>query len=283
MKLYEISITANQNNLYRELLDYGNDRSDLDDYFHLKNDALLSITGMSKSTFVDSRRSLVQMDLIEYKKGRKDKDTPQYKIVKLYQDFKSTKKGDNFVPTNNTGTKNDDKSVPTSVPEPVPTPVPETVPKELTSTRHKQTNTKHHHNDDDEFKNLLTLYQQNIGATSPIVIENLRYAVDDFKQHDNSEKQATEIVQEAIKIATFNNVHSWKYINTTLMNWQNDSLFTLANIRADQKRRTSKRSGGRRVEVATDWDKVKAKKMSNNSNELQERLAKIRGKQDATN
>ncbi|CAJ1179868.1 hypothetical protein CPR19088_GLDEOEPO_01375 [Companilactobacillus paralimentarius] len=288
-KLYEISITANQNNLYRELLDYGNDRSDLNDYFHLKNDALLSMTGMSKSTFIDSRRSLVQMNLIDYKKGRKDKDAPEYKIVKLYQDFTGTKNTQKFVPNKNTGTKNVKKSVPTSVPDPVPNPVPETAPKS-TSTIHDLTNTKHHLSDDDDsFKNLITIYQQNIGVTTPVIIENIRYAINDFKEHENTEQQAIEIVEEAIRITAVNNAHSWKYTNKILMNWLNDSLFTLPNIKAAQNKPKSNSFGKpKRVEQATDWSKYSAGKQTQTSknteipDDMKQKLAEMRNKENVT-
>lgn len=277
LKRDQIDISTGQNNLYRELLDYANDENTLDDLFTLKNSALLDLTGLSEGGLKKARNELVQLELIEYVPGKRNKQKPKYKIVQLYHTSWGTTKGK----SNPTSNPHSDSTSNT-------TKAPTGATKVLTSTNDlDSTNTQHHHNDDDEFKNLLTLYQQNIGATGPIVIENLRYAVDDFKQHDNSEKQATEIVQEAIKIATFNNVHSWKYINTTLMNWQNDSLFTLANIRADQKRRTSKRSGGRRVEVATDWDQAKPDDDSLTDDEkkaetarLQEKLRKMRARRN---
>lgn len=99
LKQDEIDVSVNQDVLYRELLDYGNDVSDLDKSFTLKNSALMDFTGISSErTLINVRRSLVNLGLIEYVKGnKKSGKKPQYKIVKLYKDYGvSTKVSTNF-------------------------------------------------------------------------------------------------------------------------------------------------------------------------------------------
>lgn len=86
LKMYEMSISNGQNNLYRELLDYANDQGKLDCTFPMKNSALLSLTGLSEAGIKKARNELVQAGLIEYVRGRKNSFAPKYRIVKLYKD-----------------------------------------------------------------------------------------------------------------------------------------------------------------------------------------------------
>lgn len=86
LKMYEMSISNGQNNLYRELLDYANDQGKLDRTFPMKNSALLSLTGLSEAGIKKARNELVQAGLIEYVRGRKNSFAPKYRIVKLYKD-----------------------------------------------------------------------------------------------------------------------------------------------------------------------------------------------------
>lgn len=91
LKMYEMSISNGQNNLYRELLDYANDQGKLDCTFPMKNSALLSLTGLSEAGIKKARNELVQAGLIEYVRGRKNSFAPKYRIVKLYKDtFRAT-------------------------------------------------------------------------------------------------------------------------------------------------------------------------------------------------
>jgi len=280
--MYEMRVSASQNNLYRELLDYANDKMLLDKSFRLTNDAVLKLTGLSTNGLVTARNKLQQDGLIEYEKGKRNLEAPIYKVTKLYDES-----------SNNLGKSQGNNRVNDRVSEWVDDRVSGRVNDRVTnlstSTQLNLTNTKHHQEEDDDgFKSLLTLYQQNIGATGPIVSENLRYAVDDFKEHENTEQQAVEIVQEAIKITASNNVHSWKYTNKILMNWLNNSLFTLANIKADQAKQMQKKSnyGGksRKIEVATDWSKYKREDSTTGelSDDMKKKLAEMRNDENAT-
>lgn len=93
-KLYEADVSMGQNNLYRELLDYANDEGKLDGQFPMKNSALVSLTGLSEDGLSKARNKLVQNGLIDYVKGRKNQQMPQYRIIKLY-DKQSGKNKDN--------------------------------------------------------------------------------------------------------------------------------------------------------------------------------------------
>lgn len=83
-KLYEAKISAGQNDLYRELLDYANDRGLLDQHFRLMNDALCSLTGLTTSALAKARNRLTQLGLIAYEKGKQNADAPIYQIKQLY-------------------------------------------------------------------------------------------------------------------------------------------------------------------------------------------------------
>lgn len=84
LKQNEIDISIGQNNLYRELLDYANDEGKLDDWFPLKNSALCDLTGLSIQGIAKARNSLIQMNLIDYRPGKKNAEKPKYKILPLY-------------------------------------------------------------------------------------------------------------------------------------------------------------------------------------------------------
>lgn len=83
-KQNEGSIARGQNDVYRELLDYANDEGHLDEPFKLRNSALCDWTGLSLQGVIKARNDLVNLGLIEYKPGKKNKSTPTYQIKKLY-------------------------------------------------------------------------------------------------------------------------------------------------------------------------------------------------------
>lgn len=85
-KMYEKKISQAQNDLYRELLDYANDKRKLDTSFRLMNDSVLKLTGLSETTMSDARNRLAQFGLIKYDKGKRNTDTPIYQIIQLYED-----------------------------------------------------------------------------------------------------------------------------------------------------------------------------------------------------
>ena len=84
LKRDQIDISTGQNNLYRELLDYANDEGLLDRLFTLKNSALLDLTGLSEAGMKKARNELVQLGLISYFPGKRNREKPAYKIIQLY-------------------------------------------------------------------------------------------------------------------------------------------------------------------------------------------------------
>lgn len=83
-KQNEGTIARGQNDVYRELLDYANDEGHLDGFFKLRNSALVDWTGLTLQGVIKARNELANLGLIEFKKGIRNKTTPQYKIVPLY-------------------------------------------------------------------------------------------------------------------------------------------------------------------------------------------------------
>lgn len=91
LKRDQIDISTGQNNLYRELLDYANDEGKLEVAFTLKNSALVDLTGLSESGMKKARNELVQLGLIKYTVGKRNKAKPTYQIVQLYDTSWATK------------------------------------------------------------------------------------------------------------------------------------------------------------------------------------------------
>lgn len=273
-KMYERKLSQAQNDLYRELLDYANDKRRLDVPFRLMNDAVLKLTGLSESTMADARNRLAQYGLIKYDKGKRNTDTPIYQIINLYEDRANLR--DDSV----------DDAVVTSGNDTGGSSVDDTGTNLITTTQHNLTSNNHDRHDD-SLKQLFEIYSQEIGVIGPTAKQLVFDSIKDFTDQGTKEDEANQIVIHAIKIMAENNAKSWKYVQAILNNWLSHSLFDLDNIKAYQtKSRKPKQNYGKYnqkpKETGTDWDKVKAKETSNSSNDLQDRLAKIRGKQDAT-
>jgi DNA replication protein len=79
--------------------------------------------------------------------------------------------------------------------------------------------------------NIFTLYEQTIGALSPLIADQLRDAEKEF---------APRIIEEAFKEAAKQNVRSWAYVRKIL----------------DNRARKGKRDETRGRDVAADWQRV---------------------------
>jgi hypothetical protein len=110
LKRDQIDISTGQNNLYRELLDYANDEGKLEVAFTLKNSALVDLTGLSESGMKKARNELVQLGLIKYTVGKRNKAKPTYQIVQLYDTSWATRIQKSSSTSNPTGSST---SVPT--------------------------------------------------------------------------------------------------------------------------------------------------------------------------
>lgn len=95
-----------------------------------------------------------------------------------------------------------------------------------------------------------SFYEQNgFGTLSPYVAEKIGAWIDDLNE---------ELVLEALKLSTENNVRNWKYVETILKNWHNKNFKSLADVEADRKRfeaqKQQKNSRNRiRQEKIPDW------------------------------
>src|SRR5581483_1822304 len=61
-----------------------------------------------------------------------------------------------------------------------------------------------------EQPNIFKLYEQNIGALTPIIADELKEAEADFPP---------EVILDAFRIAAENNARSWKYVRAILLDW----------------------------------------------------------------
>lgn len=111
---------------------------------------------------------------------------------------------------------------------------------------------------------------------------DLQKWANDIRLMHEQDKRSYDKIQKMIDWSQNNDFWSGNVLSAAKLRKQYDTMAAQANNEAKGKTTGYRKKSGR-VETATDWDKVKAKKMSNNSNELKERLAKIRGKQDAAN
>lgn len=227
-KLYEEDVSMGQNNLYRELLDYANDKGLLDDYFKLKNDALASLTGLTVSGLGKARNSLVQMGLIEYEKGKKNTSIPAYKINCLYDSKRvagETKtaegnKRDNAKATDGTHVgQQQGKQGGQQLGQPV-----------ITTTDYNLTNTQQ-----DVDNNAVAFWLNKINsAEKTIVLEQIQSYVADFKDD--------QVVILAMKMTVDNGANSFNYTKAILNNWLNSTppLLTIESIKAFEQQRKQK-------------------------------------------
>lgn len=238
LKQNEIDISIGQNNLYRELLDYANDEGKLDCWFPLKNSALTDLTGLSIPGLAKARNSLIQLNLIEYRQGKKNTDKPQYKILCLYNN--------KFSKSITTGLS--------GVSQPVDIPVSQQVEhKDLTSTiqvldkdltkSSGSSNIKH-----SESSAVQYWLNQIDSAAAPFITQSIQYWVNDFGGQD-------EIVIQAINDMLAHDARSYSYLDKILKSWEESGLDTPEKVRnylAGKYRKKAQRQAKGRVEQLPD-------------------------------
>jgi DnaD/phage-associated family protein len=77
-----------------------------------------------------------------------------------------------------------------------------------------------------ERPNIFILYEQNIGALTPMIAEELREA---------EETYSPQWIEEAIKLAVTNNVRRWRYIQRILERWRIEGKTDAFNQRDTQR------------------------------------------------
>ena len=78
-----------------------------------------------------------------------------------------------------------------------------------------------------ELPNIFTLYEQNIGALTPLIADELRDAERNFP---------ADWVKEAISLAVANNARSWRYVLAILERWQREGKGDHGKSRSDSEK-----------------------------------------------
>lgn len=215
-------LTVNQACLYRELLDYANDSGLLDVSFRLQNDYLKSLTGIKSDDGLSTARNvLVQQGLIKYVKGKKNEDSPIYKLVPLSPDGRpeSEKQNRTRKKTEQNAEQNSEQNA--------VQPAEQNAERFFTGTDLNMTNT--HHDDlratpvDEKVKDrtrVFDAYEKSWGFMAPLTQEELRDWLGTFP---------ADLVVEAIKRAVGNQA-KWSYANAILRDWDIKKIYTMADV-----------------------------------------------------
>ncbi|VDG18754.1 replication protein DnaD [Lactobacillus plantarum] [Lactiplantibacillus mudanjiangensis] len=257
LKRDQIDISIGQNNLYRELLDYANDEYQLDNLFTLKNSAVLDLTGMSEAGLKKARNELVQLGLIDYVPGKRNKQKPKYQIKLLYGTSWATKTE-----------KSSSTSTPTSSSTGSPGSSSTSSSKELTITVPDPTGTEPY-DDDVTRENVFNKWQSLWGFPNAVARPEIDVWLSEFKP---------EVIEFAIQIAGEHDVQprgAFNYMRAVIDGWKKRKIVTLEQAKkaaAEHDQRTSNhqkpmRAGGTgRKEIVPGWvntdDDVPPKKAS---------------------
>lgn len=274
-QMFETELSSGQIALYYALLQINNKCSWIE-WFTAANQTLETLSGLSRSGINKNRNVLKQLGLVDFESNGNRKAT-SYKICVLYNED-STHNSEHRS-THNSEHNSEHKGTHNS----------STLIKQdrnINKTNKDSHNSKHdkrvYESDDINFKlaqSLLSkIEEQNPDHKKP----DLQKWANDIRLMHEQDKRSYDKIQKMIDWSQNNDFWSGNVLSAAKLRKQYDTMAAQANSEVKGKTTGYRKKSGR-VETATDWDKVKAKKMSNNSNELKERLAKIRGKQDAAN
>lgn len=270
-QMFETELSSGQIALYYALLQINNKCSWIE-WFTAANQTLETLSGLSRSGINKNRNVLKQLGLVDFESNGNRKAT-SYKICVLYNED-STHNSEHRSTHNSEhkGTHNSSTLIKQD--------------RNINKTNKDSHNSKHdkrvYESDDINFKLaqllLSKIEEQNPDHKKP----DLQKWANDIRLMHEQDKRSYDKIQKMIDWSQNNDFWSGNVLSAAKLRKQYDTMAAQANSEVKGKTIGYRKKSGR-IETATDWDKVKAKKMSNNSNELQERLAKIRGKQDATN
>ncbi|GAB5493318.1 MAG: DnaD domain protein [Phototrophicaceae bacterium] len=85
-----------------------------------------------------------------------------------------------------------------------------------------------------ERPSIFGLYEENIGALTPMIAEHLKEAEDDYPYH---------WIVDAIKLAIENNVRRWKYISAILARWKQEGRIDVNEATERSHQRTNQFAG----------------------------------------
>lgn len=270
-QMFETELSSGQIALYYALLQINNKCSWIE-WFTAANQTLETLSGLSRSGINKNRNVLKQLGLVDFESNGNRKAT-SYKICVLYNEDSTHNSEHN---SEHRSTHNSTHNSSTLIKQ----------DRNINKTNKDSHNSKHdkrvYESDDINFKlaqSLLSkIEEQNPDHKKP----DLQKWANDIRLMHEQDNRSYDKIQKMIDWSQNNDFWSGNVLSAAKLRKQYDTMVAQANSEVKGKTIGYRKKSGR-VETATDWDKVKAKKMSNNSNELQERLAKIRGKQDATN
>ena len=274
-QMFETELSSGQIALYYALLQINNKCSWIE-WFTAANQTLETLSGLSRSGINKNRNVLKQLGLVNFESNGNRKAT-SYKICVLYNE--DSTHNSEHKSTHNSTHNSTHKSTHNS----------STLIKQdrnINKTNKDSHNSKHdkrvYEVDDINFKlaqSLLSkIEEQNPDHKKP----DLQKWANDIRLMHDQDNRSYDKIQKMIDWSQNNEFWSGNVLSAAKLRKQYDTMAAQANNEAKGKTTGYHKKSGR-IETATDWSQVKAKKMSNNSNDLQDRLAKIRGKQDATN
>jgi len=273
-QMFETELSSGQVALYYALLQINNKCAWVE-WFTAANQTLETLSGLSRSGINKNRNVLKQLGLVDFESNGNRKAT-SYKICVLYTED-STHNSEHRGTHNSThnsehkGTHNSSTLIKQN--------------RNINKTNKDSHNSKHdkrvYEADDINFKlaqSLLSkIEEQNPDHKKP----DLQKWANDIRLMHEQDNRSYDKIQKMIDWSQNNDFWSGNVLSTAKLRKQYDTMAAQANSEVKGKTIGYRKKSGR-VETVTDWGKVKAKETSNSSNELKERLAKIRGKQDAT-
>ena len=267
-QLFETRLSSGQVSLYYALLHINNKCSWIE-WFTASNSMLDQLSGLSRSGITKNRNVLKQLGLVDFKSnGRK---ATSYKLCVLY--------------TSNSTQGSTQQSVQDSTHKSVQgsTQGSSTLIKQ---DRDININNKDSHNskhekrvyevDDPNFKlaqSLLSKIEENNPDHKK---PDLQKWANDIRLMHEQDKRSYKKIQNMIDWSQSDDFWSRNVLSAAKLRKQYDSMAAQAN-----KSFLSKHSKGK-TETATDWNKVKAKKVTGTDDDLKKRLAKLRGEQNVT-
>ncbi|GAA0463202.1 MULTISPECIES: DnaD domain-containing protein [Bacillaceae] len=179
--------------------------------FNAPNSTVERLTGLSKQGLVDARKVLINNNLIEYQKGKRNQ-APVYKMISLVNS--------DDLSSYHTLDSNSDQTL------------------DLTSDQNltipKQKRNGHEGEEDEEETRTAdpyVVYQENFGVMRPMINESIREWCTFF---------SSEVVVAAIKRGIKQNARSFAYIESILRNWSQQGIKTIEDIKAHEKQTSQK-------------------------------------------
>lgn len=248
----ELDLSLGQICLYRELLDYANDESKMEDQFRLRNSVLASRTGLTEDGVKAARNRLVQENLIEYDPGNKNKMKPGYKLVQLYTERRN--QSGSSTPTS-----------PVTVPQPVPQTTPQPVPHknllvpDIDLTSKKNTRPKSAARtfapDTEEYK-IADHLRELIKTNNPEAKQpNLQHWADDIRKMHELDKRPFDKIMRMVDWAQADTFWATNILSADKLRKHYDRMAAQANEQMKQAKHPAKPSYGRpsRQEATPHW------------------------------